>query len=638
MNEPTAYLLVFSISPVQEFIAQARKTHDLFIGSQVLSELIRHALDSIRQNEWADKVEVIYPSVASMPDDQQASLPNRLVLQTTGDPRSLGGDLEMTVKLNWVTLAKKTIGKYTHKNGHVDLPEDLRAQIAHYFSFQWVAVELPENDYQRSYNRLEQQLGAQKQIRRFQAMPQAPGRNCSVCGERNFWFYPQSKTKSVKRWIVEGQQRGAFPIISGRSEENEALCAVCFTKRHYQLEDKHFPSTAEIALFRHLERFDDRDCQKAHQTYRKWFPSKEMEKQLYYEENLTSPYFQKNGLAHLTDHLPDIRRDHRHLLKRLEMNTLPSYYALVRFDGDNMGAWLSCQNLDERFSPKAFHQALSQRLAEFAQACQQRIQQPIGAIIYAGGDDYLGFFCLEGLLPALHDLRTWFDEMVNQPLTTEFDLKTPMTFSCGVVIAHYKHPLSDVIQWSKKMEERAKSLEASRSSQDLPKNGLALAMIKSSGEMHEAVLPWTVLTQLPTPQESRLQNPLHHLYEALANHIFSDTFIHHFHQVVRSLLDQNGQMICYEVSDDGRSQSENGLKRIACVELKRLLQRAYLPAIHSLAAKKVCDLRIHGLHQSLMSYLDTTDGWNFLQTLHLVNFMARLARREERRPSHADRH
>ncbi|NPA53826.1 MAG: hypothetical protein GXO21_04085 [Aquificae bacterium] len=37
------YLFIFTITPVQSFIAQARKTRDLHAGSRILSELIKKA-------------------------------------------------------------------------------------------------------------------------------------------------------------------------------------------------------------------------------------------------------------------------------------------------------------------------------------------------------------------------------------------------------------------------------------------------------------------------------------------------------------------------------------------------------------------------------------------------------------------
>lgn len=43
------HLFLFTISPVQSFIAQARKTQDLYAGSLLLSELIDFAIHELKK-------------------------------------------------------------------------------------------------------------------------------------------------------------------------------------------------------------------------------------------------------------------------------------------------------------------------------------------------------------------------------------------------------------------------------------------------------------------------------------------------------------------------------------------------------------------------------------------------------------
>jgi len=52
------YLFLFTLGPVQTFIAQARKTQDLYAGSQLLSDLCRIGTKAIEQYQG----EVIFPS------------------------------------------------------------------------------------------------------------------------------------------------------------------------------------------------------------------------------------------------------------------------------------------------------------------------------------------------------------------------------------------------------------------------------------------------------------------------------------------------------------------------------------------------------------------------------------------------
>src|SRR5208282_2182716 len=116
---------------------------------------------------------------------------------------------------------------------------------------------------------------------------------------------------------------------------------------------------------------------------------------------------------------------------------------------DSMGEWLSGEKIkDGRL--KDFHQALTDKLGEFANQVRALIKKPSGATVYAGGEDFLGFFNLSYLLESMKCLYINFDEMVNQKLKSFYrDSAEDMTFSAGVVIAYIKAPLSEVLNWAR---------------------------------------------------------------------------------------------------------------------------------------------------------------------------------------------
>ena len=70
------YLFLFTVGPVQSFIAQARKTQDLYAGSQILTELVKAGIEEVgREN-------IIFPY--AYPDEDNKwqdvkSLPNRFL-------------------------------------------------------------------------------------------------------------------------------------------------------------------------------------------------------------------------------------------------------------------------------------------------------------------------------------------------------------------------------------------------------------------------------------------------------------------------------------------------------------------------------------------------------------------------------
>src|SRR5437588_6267027 len=63
-------MLLFSLGPVQTFIAQARKTRDLWIGSLLLSKLMEAAMDGI-------KGDFIFPATREVEDTPD--IPNKYV-------------------------------------------------------------------------------------------------------------------------------------------------------------------------------------------------------------------------------------------------------------------------------------------------------------------------------------------------------------------------------------------------------------------------------------------------------------------------------------------------------------------------------------------------------------------------------
>ena len=107
-----------------------------------------------------------------------------------------------------------------------------------------------------------------------------------------------------------------------------------------------------------------------------------------------------------------------------------------------------------------------------------------GRVVYAGGEDFLGFVTLDDVLKSLDKLRIEFDEKVNQALHREafVEENNNLSFSAGMVIAHYKTPLSEALKWVHQMETAAKEV--------VGKNSLGIALLKHSGEIEKCVYKW----------------------------------------------------------------------------------------------------------------------------------------------------
>ena len=344
-----------------------------------------------------------------------------------------------------------------------------------------------KNDYQKAYLELEKVHAAIKNIRTFNQLNNGngeQGRKCSLCGERNAYFYNSEK----KTAFISDK---AIAVTSKELNINEALCTVCMTKRFYP--NSSFPSTAEIALKGIIS-----DSQ-----------IKEMgnDPQLFYEESLTEEYFKKNKIDKPLKEVKELRRS---ILKEnnLQQSDLQKYYAIIMFDGDNMGKLLSGSNLKNGVDLENFHKHLSVTLERNAKQAT-KIVNKVGKTVYAGGDDFLGFVSLNSLLKTLKSLNETFSNEVSNNLKSF--VKDEVTMSAGIVIAHYKMPLHIVLNWARKMEQDAKK-EGNR-------NAFAIAVLKHSGEIHKTVYGWK------NNKEYNIEN-MHNIIKSLTEKHFSTNFIY----------------------------------------------------------------------------------------------------------------
>ncbi|MBO7410609.1 MAG: type III-B CRISPR-associated protein Cas10/Cmr2, partial [Ottowia sp.] len=224
---------------------------------------------------------------------------------------------------------------------------------------------------------------------------------------------------------------------------------------------------------------------------------------------------------------------------------LETYYALIKMDGDNMGAWLSgseekairylycfhpevcagfknlaAQNADIKAYRKqkrpvspGRHLAISAALNDFSLSVVRHIveQEYLGRLIYAGGDDVFAMLPVADLLRAMqrlncawqgHDpapcneqekkglvLKDGFALLLQKQKRGKETRKhlmrmmgTTATASCGAVIAHHQAPLTAVIRELNAAEHRAKS-EGGR-------DAFSITVLKRSGGALRLTAKW----------------------------------------------------------------------------------------------------------------------------------------------------
>lgn len=569
----TRYLLLFTLGPVQGFIAQARKTQDFYAGSYILSHLSRTSL--LRAEELG--AEIIFP------EPQLQGLPNRFLLEICTDDeakvRIMGQELEKAVREEFEQLARTTV----EKMGLAISPE-FSEQIGNILEVYWVSLPIGEKGYAETYRYLCFQMGSIKNLREFKQLEQIPSRRCLLAGEHNVLFIrPREKSRSI---FAPGAQRVGREIPLKYLAEGEGLGAVAFVKR---CADKYFAadfggefdSTPKIALYDALNRLEKADPSYGPLLESDFdplliFDLQNQNRQVLYSGEMEIPSRIYEGL------------------KKYEIPISP-YYGLLVFDGDDIGKLYSEPALHSDRTLREFHGEFSRVLAEFGQRVQNEIlYPPSGRTVYAGGEDFVGFLNLEHLFPRAQQLRDEFGQ-----IDLSAFIASQLTFSAGIVVAHYKTPLAKVFTWARKMEAGAKEMDEN-------KDAFGLAVLKGSGEIHDVVLKWKYGDRWTT-------KTLQLLVLALKEGRFSATFIRSFNHQFSKLANL------------GYVGEIPSLDSMVQTELKRLLERARMED-RDLAAKggRAHNALIQSWANKLYTlYLDSGSLVNFIKTLEIAAFLAK---------------
>jgi CRISPR-associated protein Cmr2 len=613
------YLFLFTIGLIQSFIAQARKTQDLYASSFLLSHLIDIGINTLKKNKV--EYEHIFPA------ENIKSKPNRFIVVIDAENRekieAVGRYIKEAVEGEFKNIAEKVQEK-------LNLGKDFDEQIKTHLQVYWVALPLDGNDYTDTYRALESYLGAIKNVRQFDQFNNGKGelgRKCSLCGERNVKVYRLTDEEEKK----EGLRKRNDGLLSKlyvkeddvaffeprdetdrlKMQKGEGLCAVCFTKRfadryfEERLEynyTKHFPSTAQIAAMEWLSKILDKE----RWDYKAFF--NDFDAQLFYEENLERKYLEKynyfkddNSLKKAKQKLKefyDIKSDKN---KDKVLGKPSKYYALLMLDGDNMGKWLSGAFLENESELEAFQKALSNALGDYADKVESIIQEPKGKLVYAGGDDVMAFVNLEHLFGILTDLRRKYPNFKEKKEFDKFNITKDSTASCGIVIAHYKTPLSEVLKWARRMAHEAKDKG--------DRNAFGLAVLKHSGEINKTLLKWDLghySNKITAESIKLLENLVNELNDE--NEGFSNTFIKN--------LDIELQIL--DVVDED----------ILKTELGRLLERACRIKDKKRKSDKVFAGRDNWRDRLFHLYIEAknvegTKKENFLSFLNIADFLAR---------------
>jgi len=456
------YLLSISIGPVQDFIAAARKTRDLWFGSMMLSEISREVANKLKDSGSA---ELIFP-----PEDcvcaPEAAVANKILAQVnTDDPAKLVDDLRKAAVKKLDEYKEEVKGALNSVSVGIDW-ELVDKQLDGFLEF-YAAWWPMENDYSVARREVERLLAGRKALRDFTP---ACGRDgvpkSSLDGGRESVIDFDKLSEGEVRFLRAKGIRVGDRNNSRRS--GEYLDGISLIKR--VAGDRRFISLARVAadpLIRHLandnelreqlsklcnaaeklkntelvSRFDDEDFPQY-----KDFP---YDTELFFYADANHPDIENASLdddkKQAVDAFIETIAD---LKKQTGIGEIPPYAAVIACDGDRMGALISSLN-----TPEA-HKEFSGKLAEFARAAGDIVKHYRGALVYSGGDDVLAFLPLDTVLSCAKELHDKFDELIGKEFT-QGNIKPSL--SCGISIAHFAENLRSQVQWARNAELAAKN-------------------------------------------------------------------------------------------------------------------------------------------------------------------------------------
>ena len=476
----TDTLLLFTFSPIQSFIAEARRAQDLFMGSRILSRLAEAAGKAIGEEN------LVYPA----PKHHDA--PNMLVACISEDQISSKivniNEAMNSVWNNYAHNARKTmkdLGVLTDPTWE----EIWETQTKPFWQVYWATALIKENDYKTAYNTARIILDAVKRSRLFDDIEPEGGRKDSLSGKRSALHtkdYPDAR----KYWAQVTDPKTTKIFASKvRPFGKEMLDAIGAVKRFSESEP--FLSTSSIASAEYLGRVKE-NSPKALELYRnalreqfsganKLFeprkdsdPDWPFDSDLLYMEMLTIKRLKDDYGVEADKAKLDVCRKTLEQVYRAPLLANPKeklgepskYYSILLMDGDNMRKHID--GLLNGNDPKTAHENFSKAIGSFSDIAPSKITREF--LIYNGGDDVLCALPLVHAVPKAQDLADNFKRL------------TKNTASVGIAIVHHQSPLDAALDAARDAEEGAKHVSG--------KNALCVHALKRSGETLKVRSGW----------------------------------------------------------------------------------------------------------------------------------------------------
>lgn len=492
----------FSLGPVQSFVAQARRTRDLWAGSWLLSYLSENAIAAA---EGAG-ARVVLPfrnepdrGVVTMARDGNpfGGFPNRFAARAN-DPAGAAAAAAAAARgfeAAWRRIADAVWGRYVApaEEAGAGSRQIWERQVESFWEVAWVLGT-------------EDDLAARKRVRLVRARAE-PGVHDSLSGELqelSGHHGPGSRERQAAFW---GRVHQRVPGLD--LEVGERLSAIGLIKRlfpHVSQEAvgcdlsgmRGWPSTAWLAaapwieraragaadlaagFVRSLDRLrwpngfrGERDAARRRFGSEDDFAS--LDGPLFFEASLASPA--SLGLPAGTDTAAQLGAL-RALQDAVGSGPEP-FYAVLLMDGDRLGTLLAAPQGDAEESRRR----ISEALARFSGGVDSAVRRSQGYTVYAGGDDLLALLPADRALQCAERLGAEYPNAFGE---LPGGLRARATISAALVFAHYKEPLRAVLR-------QAHDLLDVVAKEATGRGALVVAFLQSSGRRAVWAAPWEVV-------------------------------------------------------------------------------------------------------------------------------------------------
>ncbi len=418
------HLFTWQLGPVQDFIAQARSTRDLWAGSYLLSWLLGHALAAAQDKggrivlpatQDQALLEAVRRGRLLKAEALMPSLPNRFIaiLPAKVEASDVAEACEDSVRSELKQAGDAAFRAFLEaagRSGQETEPWKTRwdKQLELFPYITWHAVPYREDDWRNAFSLLAREHASRRNVRDFGVFTTDGNQAGSV---KDALSGKEESIGDEALWTGITQERRLF-------RRNEPLGAPNLVKRFF--------ATARL---RGLCDLDDR------------------------------AFWDAVGF----DSTLDVARGRRGAepdqpIDSEESDEPNGYLAVLAADGDRMGAFFG-----DTATPEALLER-SEKLAGFA-AAVEGIVGPDGQVVYAGGDDVLAMTTSSAAIRVARALRQTFGETMGNG----------RNLSCGIAVAHYMHPLQDMVREAHSALHRAKT--------ERDRGACEIRLMKRAGEM-----------------------------------------------------------------------------------------------------------------------------------------------------------